>query len=185
MDNSNNHVCPTELAGGLDNKVRRWLQNPRKILGPYVREGMTVLDVGCGPGFFSLEMAQLVGKSGRVIAADLQDGMLRKIREKVQRTELEQRIMLHQCQAESIGVTEHVDFVLLFYMVHEVPDQVKLFNEIANTLKPNGQVLVVEPLFHVSKKAFNETIRIAGSTGLMPVAMPKIFFGLSAVLQKG
>jgi Ribosomal protein L11 methylase len=57
-------VCPVERAGGLDNWVRRWLQNPRKFLAPYVSKGMTVLDMGCGPGFFSLEMASMVGVSG-------------------------------------------------------------------------------------------------------------------------
>jgi ubiquinone/menaquinone biosynthesis C-methylase UbiE len=76
MSRQKNRVCPVSLAGGLDNKIRRWLQNPRKILAPYIQEGMTVLDIGCGPGFFSIEMAQLVGKSGKVFAADLQEGML-------------------------------------------------------------------------------------------------------------
>jgi ubiquinone/menaquinone biosynthesis C-methylase UbiE len=85
--NQKNRVCPVSLAGGLDNKLRRYLQNPRKILGPYIEEGMTVLDIGCGPGFFSIELAQMVGNSGRVIAADLQEGMLHKIRDKVQGTE--------------------------------------------------------------------------------------------------
>jgi hypothetical protein len=39
-------VCPVERAGSLDNGIRKWLQNPRKILGPYIEEGMTVLDLG-------------------------------------------------------------------------------------------------------------------------------------------
>jgi ubiquinone/menaquinone biosynthesis C-methylase UbiE len=183
MDN-NNRVCPTELAGGLDNRIRRWLQNPQKILGDYIHEGMTVLDVGCGPGYFSVDMARMVGQTGRVIAADLQEGMLQIVRDKVQSTELEKRITLHQCQPERIGVTEKVDFVLLFYMVHEVPDRVKLFTEIADLLKPNGQVLIVEPPLHVSKKAFDETIETARNAGLMPVDRPKVFFGLAMRLQK-
>ncbi len=72
MSEEQGSVCPAELAGSLDNRMRRLLQNPLKILRPYVQEGMTALDVGCGPGFFTLPMAQLVGSSGRVIAADLQ-----------------------------------------------------------------------------------------------------------------
>jgi len=48
----NRRICPMELAGGLDNSVRRLLKNPQKILKPYIKEGMTVLDLGCGPGFF-------------------------------------------------------------------------------------------------------------------------------------
>ena len=54
MDNERNRVCPVELANSFDSKIRKWLQNPRKILSPYIKEGMTVLDIGCGPGFFSM-----------------------------------------------------------------------------------------------------------------------------------
>jgi len=55
VSKNNEHICPVERAGGLDNRIRRWLQNPQKILRLYIAEGMTVLDVGCGPGFFSLD----------------------------------------------------------------------------------------------------------------------------------
>ena len=78
-----NRVCPVEIAGGLDNFVRRLLQNPQKLLRPHIREGMTVLDLGCGPGFFSIEIAKLLNNSGKVIAADLQEGMLDKLRKKI------------------------------------------------------------------------------------------------------
>jgi len=60
-------VCPVALSGSLDNRFRRWFQNPRKILRPYVEKGMTVLDIGCGPGFFSIDMAHLMGASGEGI----------------------------------------------------------------------------------------------------------------------
>jgi len=96
MSDRNNCVCPVEIAGGLDNRIRRWLQNPKKILGPYIEEGKIILDLGCGPGFFSIDMAQMVGKSGRVIASDLQEGMLHKVRDKIKGTELEERITLHK-----------------------------------------------------------------------------------------
>ena len=66
-----NHLPTATNTASLDNRVRRWIQKPKKILKFYIKEGMAVLDVGCGPVFFSIEMAQMVGKSGRVIAADL------------------------------------------------------------------------------------------------------------------
>jgi len=91
-----------------------------------MQEGMTVLDLGCGPGFFSIEIAKMLQGSGKVIAADLQDGMLEKVFAKIKGTELEQRIETHKCEDTRIGVTENVDFVLLFYMIHEVPDQGRL-----------------------------------------------------------
>jgi len=63
---------------------------------------MTVLDVGCGPGFYSVEMADMVGKSGNVIAADLQQGMLEKVEEKIKGTYIENRIKLHKCEKDRI-----------------------------------------------------------------------------------
>ena len=86
MVDKNKRVCPVERAGGLDNKFRRLLQNPRKILGTYAKEGMTALDLGCVPGFFSVEMARMVGESGRVVSTDLQEGMLQKLKDKIQGT---------------------------------------------------------------------------------------------------
>ncbi|MDY6951373.1 MAG: class I SAM-dependent methyltransferase, partial [Thermodesulfobacteriota bacterium] len=109
MDDRKNHLCPVEKAGRLDNVFRRWLHNPRRILGPYVEEGMTVLDFGCGPGYFTVDMAQMVGRSGRVIAADLQEGMLEKLRCKIEGTPLEDRVTLHRCQENGIGLSEKVD----------------------------------------------------------------------------
>jgi ubiquinone/menaquinone biosynthesis C-methylase UbiE len=143
---------------------------------------MTVLDLGCGPGFFTLDMAQMVGPSGRVIAADLQDGMLRKIRSKIRGTKLEDRVMLHKCEEERIGLSEPVDFILAFYVVHEVPSQQELFDELATLLSPDGQLLVVEPPFHVSKKAFEKTVTTAGEAGLTDLERPRMFPNKAALL---
>ena len=184
MSDKSERVCPVEKAGKLDTKIRRWLQNPQKILKPYIEEGMTVLDFGCGPGFFSIDMAQMVGESGRVIAADLQEGMLQKLRDKIKGTELENRITLHKCDEDKIGITENVDFVLAFYIVHEVVNKEGLCAEIKTILKPNGQVLIVEPPFHVSKNAFEETIRKAKAAGFAEVERPKVLFNKAAVLKK-
>ncbi len=185
MSDRNNRVCPVERAGSLDNRFRRWLQNPQKILRPYMKEGMTVLDAGCGPGFFSIEMAQMVGDSGRIIASDLQEGMLRKVRDKIKGTELEKRIRLHKCEENKISVSEPVDFVLLFYMVHEIPNKKDFFCEIGTILNPNGQVLIVEPPFHVSKAAFKETVRKARDAGFTDVEGPNVFFSKTVILKKG
>ncbi len=185
MDDRKNHVCPVERAGILDHGLRRWLQDPQKILKPYIKEGMTVLDIGCGPGFFSVDMAQMVGRSGRVIASDLQEGMLQKLRKKIQGTELEERITLHKCEENKVGMSVNVDFVLAFYMVHEVPDPKKFLEEINSILKPNGQLLIVEPPVRVSKTAFQETIRKARDAGFKPVEGPKVLLSKTVMLQKG
>jgi len=177
-------VCPVEIAGSLDNRLRRWIQNPQKILGAYIEEGMTILDMGCGPGFFSIDMAQMVGKSGRVIASDLQEGMLQKVSDKIKGTELKKRIILHKCEENKIGVSEKVDFVLLFYMVHEVPNAQEFFSEIETILKPGGKAFMVEPPFHVSKKVFENVIKKANDAGLSVVERPKLFLNKAVLLEK-
>jgi len=179
---TNSRTCPVEYAGGLDNSFRRLLQNPRKILKPYIQKGMTVLDLGCGPGFFSIEIANMLSGSGKVIAADLQEGMLEKVRNKIRGTGLEQVIEIHKCEADRIGVTEHVDFVLLFYMVHEVKDQVRLFEELKSILNPGGRIYIIEPKFHVSKRAFELMTGKIQSLGFLVTDSPKVFFSRTVLL---
>jgi ubiquinone/menaquinone biosynthesis C-methylase UbiE len=55
------HLCSWKIAFALDNPIRRIIHNPKKILGGYIELGQTVLDLGCGPGTFSLAMAKMVG----------------------------------------------------------------------------------------------------------------------------
>jgi ubiquinone/menaquinone biosynthesis C-methylase UbiE len=181
-DRKNSGPCPVELAGGLDNNARRLFQNPRKLLKPYINKGMTVLDLGCGPGFFTVEIAKMLKGSGKVIAADLQGGMLEKVNKKIKGTELEQRIEIHKCEDDRIGVTENVDFVLAFYMIHEVPDQDKLFEELKSILKPDGKIYIIEPKFHVSKKSFEIMIDKIENMGFEITDRPKVFFSRTVLL---
>jgi len=181
-ENIKNRVCPVEVAGGLDNSLRKLLQNPEKILSSYISKGMTILDFGCGPGFFSVAMAKMLDGSGKVIAADLQDGMLEKVRQKIKGTELEERIELHKCQSDKIGVTESVDFILVFYVAHEVPDHDKLFQEVKSILKPGGKIYIIEPNFHVTKKAFEEMLTKAKSIGFEILDNPKMFLNRTVLL---
>jgi len=184
MEDNNKHVCPVESAKGLDNFFRKLVQNPKKILKDCVKEGMTVLDVGCGPGFFSVEIADMVGASGKVIAADLQQGMLDKIKNKIEGTEIENIIDLHKCEEDRIGISTKVDLVLAIYMVHEVPDQDKFLKEMYSILKPNGTLFIVEPSFHVSKKAFEETVNRANAIGFSQVKRPGMILSRAVVLKK-
>jgi len=184
MEHERNRVCPVELASSLDNRIRRWLQNPYKIVAPYVKEGMTVLDVGCGPGFFSIEIAKLVGASGKVISADLQEGMLQKLGSKISGTVLEERIERVKCAQDNINISDTVDFILAFYMVHEAPDKNAFFKQLKSVLSERGQFLLVEPkLFHVSRNAFELTIKAAEDNGFKTYPAPRLCFSWSAILK--
>jgi ubiquinone/menaquinone biosynthesis C-methylase UbiE len=183
MDPNRNRVCPVELAGSLESRFRRWLHNPERLLAPFVKEGMHALDVGCGPGVFSLAMARMVGETGTVIAADLQEGMLERLRVKVRGSGLANRIRFVKCDANAVNVSESVNFILAFYMVHEVPDKGSFFRQLKAILTRNGHLLLVEPrFFHVSKAAFAETTRIAEDIGFDVRPGPRVWFSWSAVL---
>lgn len=91
------HICPWWGGYFLDNRFRRLLHDPEKIVGPYVRPGMTVIDVGCGMGLFAIAMAKMVGQSGLVIAVDLQQKMLDVLRRRAETAGVADRIQLHRC----------------------------------------------------------------------------------------
>ncbi len=169
-------ICPASHAGFLAIRLRSLVHNPGKILAGLIEEGQTVADLGCGPGFFTIPMARLVGESGRVIAVDLQQGMLDRLMRAAERAGVAARVQPHKCEADAIGVSEPVDLALAFYMVHEVPDVERFLGEVAEMLKPSGRFLIVEPKFHVSAAAFAKTVELARGVGLIAVSEPRIAF---------
>jgi len=182
--NKRHRVCPLEKASRLEGRFRRLIHNPKKILSKHVKEGMAVLDFGCGPGFFSVEAAKMVGESGKVISVDLQQSMLNKLTYKIKGSELEDRIKLHKCEADSIGIKVSVDFFLAFYVIHEVMNKRKLFEQIITLLKPNGTIYIAEPMFRVTKNEFEDTIKMAKNIGFKVLSKPKILLSRSVVLKK-
>jgi ubiquinone/menaquinone biosynthesis C-methylase UbiE len=179
------HVCPVQHAGALSSGLRQLIQPPDRILALFITAGQTVLDFGAGPGFFTVAMARLVGESGRVIAADLQAGMLAKLRARIRGTDLEAIISLHQTAAETINLSEKVDFALLFYVLHELPDQAVFFEELKTCLQPEAQILIAEPKWHVSSREFQKSLDRLGQAGFEILPGPKIFFSRTAVGRVG
>ena len=177
-------VCPWQLAPLIDNRLRPLVHNPQKIFAPYVAKGMTVLDVGCGAGFASLGLAELVGEEGLVIAADLQSKMLGIVKEKAMREGLSNRIRLHLCSPDCIGVREELDFAVAFFMVHEVPDVRAFLEEIFTLLKTGGRFFITEPKIHVGFRAFQKIIREAQAIGFEIGETPSVLFGQTVLLVK-
>ena len=178
------HICPWWLAYTFDNPLRSWLHNPRKILGPYLREGMTAVDLGCGMGFFSRAMAKIVGDSGRVISVDLQQQMLDILQKRAKQDGVAHCIRLHRAVQGDIGVTEQADFVLAFWMAHEVMDEQTFFKQVSAILKPSGTFLIAEPRMHVSRARFEELLSLAREAGLAVSDSPRIGFSRAAALKK-
>jgi 2-polyprenyl-3-methyl-5-hydroxy-6-metoxy-1,4-benzoquinol methylase len=178
------HICPWWLAYTFDNPLRRLVHRPEKVLGPYVREGMQVMDVGCGMGHFSLGMARMVGPGGLVISIDLQKEMLDILTRRALKAGLTERISTRLCGPDSLGVEEEADFILAFWMVHEAPDQGGLLAGLEKLLRPGGRLLVAEPKMHVRSGEFDKTLRAAEANGLEVIERPGVAFSHAAVFKR-
>ena len=175
-------TCPWWLCFTFDNPLRRIIQNPEKIVQGLVREGDTALDIGCGMGYFSLPLARMVGSSGKVICVDLQEKMLDAVRRKAERAGLIKVMRFQQCTPDSLGLTENADFALAFWMVHEVSNKKKFFQEVHGSLKAGGKLLIVEPKLHVPRAAFDTTISTAQAEGFKVLDRPKVPISMAVLL---
>ena len=180
------HVCPWWIGYLLLSPFRRIMQNPQKILAPYIKPGTVALDVGCGMGFFSLDMARLAGPEGKVVCVDLQPKMIKALVRRATKAGVIDRIDPRVCEKNGLGIDDlggKVDFALAFALVHEVPDGEAFFKQVHAALRPGGACLVAEPAGHVSKKRFEETLAVAGRAGFKVVGRPETRRSHSALLQ--
>jgi ubiquinone/menaquinone biosynthesis C-methylase UbiE len=181
------HVCPWWLGYLLISPMRRWMQNPAEIVGPFVKEGMTVLEPGPGMGFFTLELARRVGSQGRVIAVDVQARMIAGLKRRLQKAGLADRVDARLAKEESMGLDDlagKVDFTLAMAMVHETPNAGSLFSEIAAATKAGGTVLLAEPSGHVKDETFAAELKAATDAGFRVDARPTVRRSQAAVLRK-
>jgi len=181
-------VCPWRLGYFLASPLRRLSQDPVAVLSPYVREGMIVLEPGPGMGFFTVELARMVGVSGRVVVVDIQPKMLASLRRRLAQRGLLDRVDVRLVAPESLGVADlsgAVDFVLAFAMVHELPDAGCFFREAAATLRPGGSLLLAEPRGHVKEGGFEKELRLASDAGLRLAGRPPIPRSHAALLLRG
>jgi tRNA A58 N-methylase Trm61 len=154
---------------------------------PYVQAGMTVLEPGPGMGFFTLDLARLVGLSGHVIAVDVQPRMIAGLRRRARRAGLLDRIDARVVSPTSMGlddIKDGVDVVFAFAVVHEMPRPTSFFSEAAGAMKPGATLLLAEPAGHVDEAEFAEELSAAAQVGLAVVRHPSIRRFRTALLRK-
>ena len=178
------HVCPWWLGYFMDNPLRRLIHPAKKVLGPYIRAGMTVLDFGCGFGHFSLGMARLTGQSGQVVAVDVQQKMLDKTMARARKAGLDKVIHPLLCDGRRIGADLEFDFALASNSLHETPDPGAVLAELFSLLKPGGRFLLMEPRGHSKTEDFQAEVDQAGKLGFQEAHPPKVIGQMCSLLQK-
>lgn len=148
---------------------------------------MTVLEPGPGMGYFTVELARLVGSSGRVICVDVQPKMIERLKRRLARAGLQERVEARVAPAKSMEIRDlqdSVDFTLAFAVVHELPDAGHFFAEVAAASKPGASLLVAEPSGHVKNKDFEAQLQRAAQSGFGSTRRPAIRRSHAALLTK-
>jgi ubiquinone/menaquinone biosynthesis C-methylase UbiE len=180
------HICPVWVAYTFLLPIRKLQHNPKKILGQYIKEGMTAMDYGCAMGYFSIPMAKMTGPEGIVYCVDIQEKMLAGLHKRAVKHNVSGTVKLLEVgkNYDPDELKGKLDFVLLFFVVHEVPDKKQLFSDLYKILKPGAKILFAEPKGHVKLKDFEKSLQMAKEAGLKVSDEKPIRKGLCALLVK-
>lgn len=171
---------PPKLAFFLDNPLRRLLIDREKFLrGMGVKEGDRILEVGCGPGFFTETLSLIVGEKGKVYAQDIEEAMLRKIKKKLPSFRYPNVIPL-LCNSSSLELPDSsCDVILCANVIEEIYKEGELegtVKEIGRVLKPGGILFIKEHRFGGTGPIIEETECLFISSGYDRISKEKTFF---------
>ena len=157
-------ACPVGLNWILDNPVRRRYA-PSILDRVGIRTGERVLELGPGPGVFSLDAARRTGPTGRLICTDIQAGMIARVAARAREARLD-NIEARVASAYELPLeNESVDRAFLVSVLSEIPDQERALRELLRVLKPAGILSVTEEFPDPDYLFPNETIRRLQSIG--------------------
>ncbi len=158
--------CPSWAVPLLENPYIEAFAGSRQLLDRAgVRPGMSVLDVGCGPGRLALPAARRVGPAGEVVALDLQPRMIRKIEERLAASGLDNVRPVLAGAGEGRAGSGRYDRAFLVTVLGEIPDRGLALGEIFGVLKPGGVLSVTEVLPDPHYQSRSKVARLAAAVG--------------------
>jgi ubiquinone/menaquinone biosynthesis C-methylase UbiE len=120
-------------------------EEPDRMLAALdIKKGSVVADVGAGVGYHVWRLADIVGPTGKVIAEDIQDGMLQMLRRNINDRKLRNIDIVLGTPSDPNLPGNALDLVLMVDVYHEFSDPVAMMRHIKEALKPNGRVVLVE-----------------------------------------
>lgn len=139
------HKFDPKNAHKLEDISRLELFDPEKVLREFgIREGMVVLDVGTGPGFYLPYLSKLVGERGKVYAVDVQEEMVKRAREKVEKEGL-RNVEVLKSQENRVPLPDNsVDFVFMAFTFHELENPKEFVEELKRLAKPLAYLGIVD-----------------------------------------
>ena len=105
---------------------------------------MTICDMGCGNGFYALQMAKKTGDSGRILAVDIQQEMLRLLDERAKEAKISNVVPVLGSVVDP-GLPKHaVDLILCVDVYHEFSHPERMLRRMHGSLAPKGLLVLVE-----------------------------------------
>ena len=180
--------APAFIGRGLDSNYRRKLQPPDKIIRRSgIKEGMHVLEVGCGSGAYTTFVARVVGGGGKVYALDIQPEMLQQLQSKLAKPENEdiRNIELVNSSAYELPFDDDsLDLVYMVTVLQEIPDRSKALQQVRRVLKPGGILSVTEWLPDPDYPWKSTTIKIGREAGFALDEAPGNFWHYTVRFRK-
>lgn len=109
-----------------------------------IKPGSTVADLGAGVGYFTWRLAGAVGDTGKVIAVDIQPGMLERLKQNLAERDIHNVETVLGAEDDPHLPTGQVDLVLLVDVYHELQQPDLTMEHVRRSLKPDGRVVFIE-----------------------------------------
>ena len=120
-------------------------ENPEEMLEQLkVQPGMTVCDMGCGDGYYTIELARRVGPTGKVIAVDIQPEMLQELSRRCEQNNLKNVDMILGLPHDPKLPEGKLDLILMVDVYHEFSNPIEMLDSMRNSLKKDGRIALVE-----------------------------------------
>jgi len=158
--------CPAAFIWMLEGRLMDSVAGPEAIITrARIGAGMRVLDAGCGPGRLSIPIARQVGAGGEVVALDVQQAMLERLKQRVRAAGVQNIRTVHGALGEGALHETGFDRAVMVTVLGEIPNRSAALGEVFQALKPGGMLSITEILpdpHYQSRKSVRELAERTG-----------------------